>query len=76
LGTGDELTVSKMTIMLEVLSDGEWHGIEELQQLVELNERQVREIAAFLFEYDLAVVDISSQKVRINKCFQEILTQT
>lgn len=71
-----ELTVSKMTIMLEVLSDGEWHGIEELQQLVELNERQVREIAAFLFEYDLAVVDISSQKVRINKYFQEILTQT
>ena len=63
-------------MMLEVLSDGEWHGIEELRQLVELNERQVGEIAAFLFEYDLGVVDVLNQKVRINRCFQEILVQT
>lgn len=65
-----------MGMMLEVLSDGEWHGIEDLRQLVELSERQVREIAAFLFEYDLGVVDILNKKVRINRCFQEILVQT
>jgi hypothetical protein len=65
-----------MGIMLEVLSDGEWHGIEELRQLVELSETQVREIATFLFEYDLGVVDVSNKKVRINRCFQEILVQT
>ena len=65
-----------MGMILEVLSDGEWHGIEELRQLVELSECQVREIAAFLFEYDLGVVDILNKKVRINRCFQEILVQT
>ena len=64
-----------MAMMLEVLSDGEWHGIEELRQLVELSEREVGEIAAFLFEYDLAIVDISNKKVRVNRCFQEILVQ-
>lgn len=67
--------VSKVTTMLEVLSDGEWHGMEELQQLTELNENQVREIAAFLFEYDFVKMDAENRKVRLNRCFQEFLTQ-
>jgi hypothetical protein len=66
---------SKVTVVLEVLSDGEWHGLEELQELAALNENQVREIAAFLYEYDFARVDVENRKVRINRCFQEFLTQ-
>jgi len=65
--------VSKIALVLEVLSDGEWHGTEELQQRVELDEDQAQEVAAFLFEYDLARMDIENKKVRINKCFQKLL---
>jgi DNA-binding IclR family transcriptional regulator len=68
--------VSKVTLVLEVLSDGEWHRIEELQQLTELNENQVREIAAFLYEYDFARMDVEKKKLRINRHFQEFLSQT
>ncbi len=63
-------------MVLEVLSDGEWHGVEELQQLTELNENQVREIAAFLYEYDFARMDVEKKKLRINRHFQEFLSQT
>ena len=71
---GDDGTaVSKLALVLEVLKDGEWHEIEELQQLVELNENQVHEIAAFLYEYDFATMDIINKKVKINKYFREFL---
>ena len=75
--SGDERTaVSKLALVLKVLKDGEWHGIEELQHLVELNENQMQEVAAFLYEYDLATMDIPNKKVKINRCFQEFLAQT
>jgi DNA-binding IclR family transcriptional regulator len=67
--------VSKVTTMLEVLSDGKWHGVEELQQLTELSENQIQEIAAFLYEYDFVKMDAENKKVRINRCFQDFLTQ-
>jgi hypothetical protein len=71
---GDELTaVSKLALVLEVLGDREWHGIEELQQLVELNENQVQEGAAFLYEYDFAMIDIINKKVKIKQYFREFL---
>ncbi|MCW4006198.1 MAG: hypothetical protein NWF04_06345 [Candidatus Bathyarchaeota archaeon] len=68
-------SMSKIEMVLEVLSDGEWHSIMEIQQLTELNEQQTKEIAAFLFEYEFAKVDVESNKVRISKCFRELLTQ-
>lgn len=71
---GDERTaVSKLALVLEVLKDGEWHGIEELEHLAELEENQVHEIAAFLYEYDFATMDIINKKVKINKHFREFL---
>ena len=73
---GEWRLVSKVSMVLEVLSDGEWHGIEELQQLTELNENQVREVAAFLYEYDFVRMDVENKKLRINRHFQEFLSQT
>jgi hypothetical protein len=73
---GDEGTaVSKLALVLKVLKDGEWHGIEELQHLVELNEYQMQEVGAFLYEYDLATMDTQNKKLKINRCFQEFLGQ-
>jgi len=68
--------VSKITLILEILSDGKWHGIEELQQRMELNEHKVHEITTFLNEYDLAKIDDANRKVKINRNFQKFLAQT
>ena len=68
--------VSKITLILEILSDGKWHGIEELQGRMGLNERKVQEIAKFLNEFDLAKIDDANRKVKINRNFQKFLAQT
>jgi hypothetical protein len=63
-------------MILEILSDGKWHGIEELQQRMELDEYEVREITTFLNKYDFAKIDDANKKVKINRDFQKFLTQT
>jgi DNA-binding IclR family transcriptional regulator len=68
--------MSKLAMVLDILSDGEWHGIDELQQRLELDEREVRVIAAFLSKYDFAKSDEENRKVRINRDFQKLLSQT
>jgi len=63
-------------MILEILGDGRWHGIEELQQRLNLNERKIQEIAKFLSEYDFVKVDKEHGKVKINRNFQKLLAQT
>jgi hypothetical protein len=67
---------SKITMILEILSDGKWHGIEELQQRMELDEYKVQEITTFLNKYDFATIDDVNKKVKINRGFQKFLAQT
>jgi DNA-binding IclR family transcriptional regulator len=62
-------------MILEILGDGKWHGIEELQQRLELNERKVQEITAFLNKYDFVKINKEHGKVKINRNFQKLLAQ-
>lgn len=68
--------VSKITMILEVLDDGKWHGTVELQERLELNEREVKEITTFLTKYDFVKIDKEHERVRINRSFQRLLDQT
>lgn len=68
--------VSKITMILEVLGDGKWHGIEELQLRLGLNEHKVKEITIFLNKYDFVKIDKEHGKVKINRNFQKLLAQT
>jgi DNA-binding IclR family transcriptional regulator len=66
----------KVTMILEILSDGKWHGIEELQQRMELDDYKVQEFTAFLNKYNFVTIDEANKKVRINRGFQKFLDQT
>jgi DNA-binding IclR family transcriptional regulator len=68
--------VSKITRILEMLGDGKWHEIEELQLMLGLNEHKVQEIATFLNKYDFVKFDKERRKVKINRNFQKLLAQT
>jgi DNA-binding IclR family transcriptional regulator len=68
--------VSKITLILEILGDGKWHGIEELQKRLGINELKVQEIASFLNKYDFVKIDKEHRKVKINRNFQKLLAQT
>jgi DNA-binding IclR family transcriptional regulator len=66
----------RVTMILEILSDGKWHGIEELQQRMELDDYKVQEFTAFLNKYNFVTIDEANKKVRINRGFQKFLDQT
>ena len=67
---------SRIGRILDLLSDGEWHGIEELKQLLNHPGHATEEILTFLDKYEFAKVDIQNKRVRINKDFQELLELT
>jgi DNA-binding IclR family transcriptional regulator len=67
--------VSKITMILEVLGDGKWHGIEELLLRLELNEHKFREVTAFLNKYGFVKIDEKNRRVKINRDFQKLLAQ-
>jgi hypothetical protein len=68
--------VSKMSLALELLRDGEWHSLEEMQELVELDEFQAEEFASFLDEYDFATRDSTRSRVRLTRRFLDLLCET
>jgi hypothetical protein len=65
----------KITMLLEVLGDGKWHEIEQLHQLMNLYDCEIKEIMEFLNKYDFAEIDDAKKRVRLNKDFQKILSQ-
>ncbi len=62
--------------ILDFLSDGEWHSIEELQIVLNHPGHATEEILAFLEKYEFAKVDANNKRVKINKDFQELMKLT
>jgi len=67
---------SKLQGILELLGDGRFHELNELQKETELSEKQTREIVAFLTEYGFVETNNGNEKVRISKAARKLLTQT
>jgi predicted transcriptional regulator len=63
-------------MILELLSDGKWHGKGELMLRLELNEQKFQEITTFLSKYDFVKIDEENRKVKINKDFKRLMAQT
>jgi DNA-binding IclR family transcriptional regulator len=74
---GETLTTSsKIAEILELLSNGKWRMLEELQQKTKVDREQIQQIIEFLKEYDFVVLDETEKKIRLNKLAQKFLTQT
>ena len=70
------MAVSKITMVLEILGDGKWHGIEELLLSLKLSEDKFRELTSFLNAYSFVKVDEKHGRVKISSEFKKLLTQT
>lgn len=70
------MPVSKITMVLEILGDGKWHGIDELLQILSLSEDKFRELTSFLNAYSFVKFDEKHGRVKINSDFKKLLTQT
>ena len=67
--------VSMVMLILELLSDGKWHEIDELLVRVKLSEQKFREVTEFLDKYGFVEFDHENQKVKVNKDFRKLLLQ-
>lgn len=62
-------------VILELLSDGKWHGIEDLLSGAGLSEQKLQEITGFLGEYGFIEVDEENKKVKVNRDFRKLIVQ-
>jgi predicted transcriptional regulator len=62
-------------LILELLSDGKWHGIDELLVTVKLTEQKFRKVTEFLDKYGFIEFDHENRKVKINRDFRKLLVQ-
>ena len=67
--------VSKVMVILELLSDGKWHGVEEMLLNTGLSELEILEVTDFLGKYGFVKVDEKNRKLRVNRDFQRLLVQ-
>jgi DNA-binding IclR family transcriptional regulator len=53
--------------LLEALSDGEWHSIEELAGRLKMAAADVEEAARLLAKYGMALYDAGARRVRLTE---------
>lgn len=66
MSTGDVPTASKIASILEILCDGKWHRVSEIQQKIKTNKSDTKRITEFLSEYEFIIVDQTQKKIRLN----------
>ncbi len=71
----DASTAAKMTKMMEILNDGEWHTLKEIKQKTRLDKNQIQKVLKFLERYGFIAVDKTARKVILDKTVQKFLAQ-
>jgi DNA-binding IclR family transcriptional regulator len=56
--------MSKISEVLEMLGDGQWHKLEEIQEKIELNEMQMQQITDFLRAYNFIETDRENKNMK------------
>ena len=73
--TEDVPTTSKIASILEILGDGKWHRLLEIQQRIKTSRNNTKRIAEFLSEYEFIVIDQTRERIRLNDV-AKFLSQT
>jgi DNA-binding IclR family transcriptional regulator len=65
-----------MAKILELLSDGKWHTLEEIQETTKLTKSSIMRVIQFLEEYGFVVADEEERKIRLDENVRKFLAQT
>lgn len=68
-------TRTKMAEVLEILDDGRWHLISDVQTGTNLNASQSKEIIEFLKAYEFVTVDEKKNRVKLKEAVRKFLAQ-
>lgn len=69
-------TASKIIGILELLNDGQWHRIEEIERKMKLNESETKKIVAFLKEYNFIISEETRRAIKIEENARRFLMRT
>ena len=64
-----------MAEVLEILDDGRWHLISDVQTGTNLNASQSKEIIEFLNAYEFVAVDEKKNRVKLKEAVRKFLAQ-
>jgi len=76
MSTEDSLTSSKIAKMLEMLNDGRWHFLEEIEEKIHLDRDRTKEVIEFLKKYNFLVVDNIEKKIKLENEVKRFLNET
>jgi hypothetical protein len=62
--------------MLEMLNDGRWHLLEEIEEKIHLDRDRTKEVIDFLKKYNFLVVDNIEKKIRLENEVKRFLNET
>jgi DNA-binding IclR family transcriptional regulator len=68
-------TASQISEILEILTDGRWHMLDEIQRKTRLNNAQIEKIMTFLQKYEFVAVDETGKEVRLLDTVREFLNE-
>ena len=68
-------TTSKISKILELLNDSQWHTLDEIQKKTELNRDQLQHVIAFFKEYQFIVTDDTKGELKLREDVRRFLTQ-
>lgn len=70
---GEYLTVGKIADILEMLDDGQWHFLDDIRQKMRMSKSQLRQIMAFLKEYEFVAIDEVRESIKLEDCVRKFL---
>jgi hypothetical protein len=59
-------------LILDILSDGKLHGIEELKAKINVNDFELKEILLFMSKFDFVEI-VDEKKVKSKKNFKRLI---
>jgi hypothetical protein len=72
---GKVSTASKISRILELLNDGQWHMLDDVQKKTKLDKDQLQQIVAFLKEYEFIATKDEKEEVRLQETARRFLAQ-
>jgi hypothetical protein len=69
------LNTSKLTKILEILGDSEWHTLVEIRERSEIDKKEMKPIVDFLKDYDIVIDDKQKRKIRLREMAQKLLAE-
>jgi len=64
-----------MTKFLEMLNDGRWHALKEIQKETGLDERRMQQVLTFLKEYNFVTVSETKKEIKLVNTVRKFLVQ-